>query len=462
MQQNTNLYSNVPFGISAELQKLTHAPFAVKMGRNKQGEIYVKPNLFNISQFLRHLPDFAGRIKWDAFASKVMTTLYQDDDETGTWEDEHALRIKHHCIDLYDCDFSIADIHAAAFMVAKENPDNSLLTYLDMLTWDGVLRLDKMLHDYFGVEDNELTRAYSRKTLIAACARAFATKNKLVKHDAMLVIYGRQGLKKSTALQALCLEKEFDTRYFGDTPIDIKSKDAILTIQGKLIYEMKELAKRSKDKTIEKAWIDHKKDDVRFPYTRANVTIPRKCIFIATTNENQILTDSTGHRRFWCVEAGKDWNENRCIDVDQLREDADQLFAEAMFYYKKYKETREAKYNWWLNKEQEQLQKQDAENYTQDHPLTDAVIDAIENLHVEHEQGEYYTAKPTTAQIIEDLYREKNPLKETTKYLEKSTRLNQVIISDILTAKGYTYKRKYIRIGFDFEKKPVQVRGWFK
>ena len=460
MQQNEmNLYSNVPFGISPEMQKLTHAPYALKMGRNKQGEIYVKPNIFNIAQFLRHQDPFKGCIKWDNFAGKVMTCLYHEDNDFDVWEDEQALRIKHHCIDMYDVDFSLNDIHAAALLVAKENPDNSLLHYLDALTWDGVERIDNMLHDYFGVELNDLTRAYSRKTLIAACARAFATKRKPVKHDAMLVIYGRQGLRKSTALQALCLEKIYDSRYFGDTPIDIKSKDAVMTIQGKLIYEMKELAKRSKDKLTEKAWIDHKLDDVRYPYTKHNVQVARKCIFIATTNENQILTDSTGHRRFWCVEAGAGWTEDKCIDVETLRENAPLLWGEAMHYFKKYKTTKDPKYNWWLSQSLEKLQKEDAENYTQEHPLTAAVVDAIEGLCIDKKLMQY-TDAPTTAKIIEDLYKEKNPLRESTKYLEKSTRLNQVIISDILTAKGYKYTRKYIYVGGDLKTK-VQVRGWF-
>ena len=456
--QDLNLYSNIPFGISPELQKLTHAPYAVKMGRNKQGEIYVKPNIFNIAQFLRHQDPFRGCIKWDEFAGKIMTSLYHDNDEFDIWGDEHALRIKHHCIDMYEVDFSAADIHAAALLVAKENPDNSLLEYLNLLTWDGVQRIDTMLHDYFGVENNELTRAYSRKTLIAACARAFATKRKPVKHDAMLVIYGRQGLRKSTALQALCLESEFDARYFGDTPIDIRSKDAVMTIQGKLIYEMKELAKRSKDKLIEKAWIDHTRDDVRYPYTKHNVQVARKCIFIATTNENQILTDSTGHRRFWCVEAGAGWNENRCIDVEALREIAPKLWAEAMHYMKKYYETKAPAFNWYLDQKLEKLQKEDAENYTQEHPLTAAVIDAIDGFCIDQKKN-LYTDAPTTAKIIEQLYREKNPLRESTRYLEKSTRLNQVIISDILTAKGYKYTRKYIQLAGNKTKE--QVRGWF-
>ena len=451
-----NLYSNVPFGISPELQKLTHARYALKMGRSRDGEIYVKSNIFNIAQFLRHQEPFAGHIKYDGFSGKIMTDLWNDDG-FDTWEDEHALRIKHHCIDLYDVDFSLDNIHAAAYLVARENPDNSLLQYLDSLEWDKTERVSYWLQRYFGVKDSPLIQAYSRKTLIAACARAHATKKRPVKHDAMLVIFGRQGLQKSTGLLALCLEAIFGSQYFGDTPLDIKSKDAILTIQGKLIYEMKELAKRTKDKQSEKAWIDHRLDDVRYPYTKNNVKAPRKCIFIATTNENQILTDSTGHRRFWCVEAGKDWDARRKIDTAALREVAPQLWAEAMHYWKKYNETGDAVYNWWLDDDLEVIQQQDAENYTQEHPLTDAVIDAIENL--DNGQGVYFHT-PTTARIIEELYKEKNPMRESTKYLEKSTRLNQVIISDILTAKGYKYKRKYIVMSGKEEK--VQVRGWFK
>jgi predicted P-loop ATPase len=90
---------------------------------------------------------------------------------------------------------------------------------------------------------------------------------------------------------------------------------------------MKEMAKRAKDKKMEKAFIDQKVDSLRLPYGKMRVDIPRKTSFIATTNRLDILNDSTGSRRWWPVMCGYDWDDvgnmfpwpkTRQIDVEGL------------------------------------------------------------------------------------------------------------------------------------------------
>ena len=78
---------------------------------------------------------------------------------------------------------------------ARKNSFHPIRDYLDGLEWDGVHRLDRWLHIYFGADDTELHSAYGRKHLVAAVRRV---RQPGVKHDAMLILQGKQGGGKST------------------------------------------------------------------------------------------------------------------------------------------------------------------------------------------------------------------------------------------------------------------------
>jgi len=72
-----------------------------------------------------------------------------------------------------------------------------------------------------------------------------------------------------------------------------------------------------------KAFITRTHDRARGAYKYFKVEAPRRCVFIATTNESEYLKSQTGNRRFWPVRVGN-------IDIDRLRSERDQLWAEAV------------------------------------------------------------------------------------------------------------------------------------
>jgi len=154
--------------------------------------------------------------------------------------------------------------------------------------------------------------------LMAIVARAL---NPGCKFDYMLVLEGGQGMFKSTTAKVLGLQ------WFADTGLVLGDKDSYQNLQGVLVYEWAELASLSKAEVQKvKQYISSEKDRFRASFDRRARDYPRQVVFIGTTNEAHYLTDGTGNRRFWPVRV------ERPVDLKWLRENLDQLYAEAVHY----------------------------------------------------------------------------------------------------------------------------------
>ena len=195
--------------------------------------------------------------------------------------------------------------------------------YFSTLTWDKVERLDNLLIDYLGAEDNEYVKTVTRKTLCAAVARIYEPG---IKFDYILVLNGPQGIGKSTFFEILGKEWYSDSL----TISDMKDKTAAEKLQGYWILEVGELAGiRRTDVEVVKSFISRKDDKFRHAYGATVESHPRCCIVVGTTNsESGFLRDTTGNRRFWPVSvSGK--SKLKPWDI----KDVDQIWAEAIYRY---------------------------------------------------------------------------------------------------------------------------------
>lgn len=163
--------------------------------------------------------------------------------------------------------------------------------------WDGVERVDTLLIDYLGAEDNEYTRAVIRKILCAAYVRVYHPG---AKFDNMVVLNGPQGIGKSTLIAKLGGEWYSDSLNVSD----MNDKTAAEKIQSFFIIEVGELAGlRKADIDKVKAFISRQDDKYRASFARRVTPHPRQCVFFGTTNSDRgYLRDVTGNRRYWNVQ----------------------------------------------------------------------------------------------------------------------------------------------------------------
>lgn len=211
----------------------------------------------------------------------------------------------------------------ALLIVGSQNRINDVREYLKGLKWDGVKRLDMLLVDYLGAEDNAYVRAVMRKSLCAAVARAVTGG---VKYDYMPIFAGPQGIGKSTFLSILGRD------WFSDSLTTFEGKEAAELIQGTWINEVGELTALSKQETnAVKQFLSKTHDIYRAAYGKRPDKYPRRCVFFGTSNEEEFLKDVTGNRRFWPVDVGV--NSAKKSVWRELPYEVDQIWAEAYLYW---------------------------------------------------------------------------------------------------------------------------------
>ena len=290
--------------------------------RGAQGR-YV-PSLDGVCRVLEKHPRWKDKIWYDTFLEKVLTDAF--DGTTTTWTDDLTARVTRWIQAVFEFPtLSSERVHEAVQTVAQGQPRNVLVTWLESLEWDGTPRLREALSRGFGAAENEYTEAVSKCWFTSLAARAMWPGCKV---DTMPVFEGGQGIGKSTALAILGGD------WFGEMHEDFGSKDFVLSLKSKWLIEVAEMHAFGKtDVDRLKGILSTRVDRIRRPYGRTTEEHPRQSVFAGTTNRDDWQQDDTGARRFWPIRCGT-------IDLDWLRDNRDQLFAEAVARY-------QAGVDWW-------------------------------------------------------------------------------------------------------------------
>lgn len=255
------------------------------------------------------------KLSYDEFASRY---LVEGLDGFGPSLDDAALtRMRLTMEEDYRLTFAKERWFDFATDHARKNSFHPVKDHLAALEWDGEPRIDHWLHRYGGAEDSEYVRAVSSIPLIAAVRRIYQPG---CKFDEMPVLESGQGTNKSRALAVLAVREDWFT---DDCPLNADSKLLIEQLDGRWIVEMGELKgmRRGEVEGV-KSMLSRSVDKARLAYGRMTEERPRQCVFIGTTNDSAYLRDMTGNRRFWPVRVPR-------FDVEALRRDRDQLWAEA-------------------------------------------------------------------------------------------------------------------------------------
>lgn len=305
-----------------------------------KGRTYV--NLENVKKILTEDPDFMDRVQFDEFLQKYKyrtmnkgpyRDLHDSDEVTLTRE----ISIKYP-------EFAMVNpsvVRMALLEQARENKIDSAVDYIRSCKWDGVPRLDLWLSKTYNVAESDYHKAIGSNWFKGLAKRIIDPG---CKFDYVLVLEGEQGTKKSTSLGIIGGAWHVETTATPD------SKDFLMLLQGNLIIEFSEGETLSRGEIKQlKAVITTQNDKYRSPYERHIQTHPRRCVFAMTTNQTEYLKDETGNRRWLPVATRGEAN------IEWLRTNRDQLFAEALYRVETLKETT---YEFSKETEEEQMRRQ--------------------------------------------------------------------------------------------------------
>lgn len=290
--------------------------------RDKKGKI--DNSISNYIYYLENCPKYANKLKYNdykkkkEFADKEFTDFTQDIIYNDIERDINLT--------------SRTKVDSALMEIFDKNRYNPVIDYLESLVWDKTCRIESIFQQCFDIDDTRLVRAMAKKWFIAAVKRTYEPGSKF---DNMIVIQGGQGIGKSTFCSRLAKGNSTDISFE-----EINNKDIINKLNQTwigIIDEMDNYGKKEMGSI--KTFLSKTKDEARLAYAKNIEEFQRHCVFIGSLNDETFLRDITSsvERRFWIFRANKQKWDGTLNNI-LTNEVVDQLWAEAVYYYKEDKD----------------------------------------------------------------------------------------------------------------------------
>lgn len=340
-RQSGSTTTNTPTGLKAVPAEQRRAPLSASNWQSHLVRTEAGPLvscLANAVITLEYHPEWQGVLAFDENAGEVNARFIPPCDD---WDDQRELPFAWKDNDdartavwLQRDGLAVGKELAsqAVQVVANKHAFHPIQDYLNSLMWDEEERLNYWLTACLGVEnETAYVEAVAAKYLVSAAARVL---NPGAKVDTCLILEGKQGKLKSTALRTLVVHD----KWFTDEIPDIRGKDAAIQLRGKWLVELGELdAIQGPAMSRVKAFLSRSVDRYRPVNGKYAIDVLRQNVFAGSVNHSQYLRDETGGRRFWPIEAGH-------IDIPLLKEWREQLWAEAVVRYR-------SGFKWWMESE---------------------------------------------------------------------------------------------------------------
>lgn len=299
------------------------------------GKEGIKSAQTNVEIYLEESDEFKNKLYYDSFADRIMYNGSPYDESIHYPGISQAVEVNLGFNNKYMIDTAIKG-------VALRHMVNPVIKVVESIRWEGNHQLEKYFVNIVGAPDTPLTHRLTLNFFYAMMNRLY---NPGAPFSGMPILLDTtQGTGKTEIFNYLLKPLEEKVGYdlvanIDESDINNK-KDLIHKIKSKWVMVFDECNALLKgDDAWLKSFITCRQDDIRLSYAKDSREFPRKCVFIANSNDNNLLKDYTGNvddiqRRYMIIECQGRKRTPAEWEKDHSEKYKLQILAEALKFYK--------------------------------------------------------------------------------------------------------------------------------